>query len=113
MSTQLFGEPIPRNADPRLLKGEGAYVDDIPLTGALHSAFLRSPFARARIKSIDVSAARSYPGVVAVYTCDDIGFLDMEMPLLVPHPCLIGARTQRPLARGFVLKSLTKRACRR
>ena len=102
MSTQMFGAAIPRTADPRLLKGEGAYVDDIPLDGALHAAFLRSPIARARIGSIDVSAARSYPGVAAVYTCDNIGALDMEMPLLVPHPCLVGARTQRPLARDDV-----------
>jgi carbon-monoxide dehydrogenase large subunit len=102
MSTQMFGAPIPRNVDPRLLRGEGAYVDDIPLTGALHAAFLRSPFARARIVSIDVSAALAYPGVAAVYTCDNIGALDMELPLLVPHPCLIGARTQRPLARDDV-----------
>lgn len=102
MSTQSFGEAVQRNCDPRLLKGEGAYVDDIPLPGALHSAFLRSPFARARITSIDVAEARAHPGVAAVYTCDDIGTLDAELPLLVPHPSLTGARTQRPLARDDV-----------
>jgi CO/xanthine dehydrogenase Mo-binding subunit len=85
-----------------LLKGEGAFVDDIPLTGALHAAFVRSPFARARIKSLDVSAARSHPGVAAVYTCDDIGHLDLEMPLLIPHSSMTNARTQRPLARDEV-----------
>ena len=102
MSTQSFGEPVQRNCDPRLLKGEGAYVDDIPLPGALHAAFLRSPYARAEITSIDVAQARAHPGVAAVYTCDDIGSLDAELPLLVPHPSLTAARTQRPLARGDV-----------
>ena len=102
MSTQTFGEPVQRNCDPRLLKGEGAYVDDIPLPGALHTAFLRSPFARARITSINVHEALAHPGVAALYTCDDIGTLDTELPLLVPHPSLTGARTQRPLARDDV-----------
>src|SRR5260221_12886211 len=102
MSTRTFGARIERNIDPKLLRGEGAFVDDIPLTGVLHSAFLRSPHARARIKRIDTAAARRHPGVVAVYTCDDIGALDMAMPLLIPHPCMTDPQTQRPLARGDV-----------
>jgi carbon-monoxide dehydrogenase large subunit len=102
MSTRAFGARVQRNADPQLLKGEGAFVDDIPLAGALHAAFVRSPYARARIKSIDAAAARALPGVAAVYTADDIGTLDREMPLLIPHPSMKDARTQRPLARGDV-----------
>ena len=102
MSTRAFGSRVQRNIDPQLLKGQGAFVDDIPLTGALHVAFVRSPFARATIKSIDVSAARAHPGVAAVYTADNIGALDREMPLLIPHPSMKNARTQRPLARGEV-----------
>jgi CO/xanthine dehydrogenase Mo-binding subunit len=102
MSTRAFGARVQRNADPQLLKGEGAFVDDIPLAGALHVAFVRSPYARAQIKSIDASAARALPGVAAVYTADDIGTLDREMPLLIPHPSMKDARTQRPLARGDV-----------
>ena len=100
MSTRSFGARIERNVDPKLLRGEGAFVDDIPLTDTLHAAFLRSPHARARIGNIDVSAALRQPGVVAVYTCDDIGVLDIEMPLLIPHGCMINPQTQRPLARG-------------
>ena len=53
-----------------------------------------------RINGIDASAARVLPGVAAVYTADDIGALDLEMPLLIPHPSMKNARTQRPLARG-------------
>src|SRR5882757_4880200 len=102
MSTRTFGARIERNIDPKLLRGEGAFVDDIPLTGVLHAAFLRSPHARARIKRIDTSAAKRRVGVVAVYTCDNIGALDMEMPLLIPHPCMTNPQTQRPLARGDV-----------
>jgi CO/xanthine dehydrogenase Mo-binding subunit len=102
MSTRSFGTRVQRNIDPQLLKGQGAFVDDIPLTGALHVAFVRSPFARAKINGVDASAARAHPGVAAVYTADDIGALDREMPLLIPHPSMKDARTQRPLARGDV-----------
>ncbi|MCB1376865.1 MAG: xanthine dehydrogenase family protein molybdopterin-binding subunit [Alphaproteobacteria bacterium] len=102
MATRTFGARVQRNIDPQLLKGEGAFVDDIPLPGALHVAFVRSPYARARIKSIDLTAARALQGVAAIYTADDIGALDREMPLLIPHPSMTDARTQRPLARGDV-----------
>jgi CO/xanthine dehydrogenase Mo-binding subunit len=100
MSTRTFGESVQRNADPRLLRGEGNFVDDISLLGCLHAAFVRSNYARARIVSLDVSEARAHPDVIAVYTCDDIGECDQELPLLIPHPCIVGPKTQRPLARG-------------
>jgi aerobic carbon-monoxide dehydrogenase large subunit len=102
MSTRQFGARVERNIDPKLLRGEGAFVDDIPLTDALHVAFLRSPYARARIEGVDTTAAKRHPGVVAVYTCDDIGALDVDMPLLIPHPSMKHPKTQRPLARGDV-----------
>ncbi len=102
MSTRAFGARIERNVDPKLLRGEGAFVDDIPLTDALHVAFLRSPHARARIVKADVAAAKRHPGVVAIYTCDDIGALDLPMPLLIPHGCMTNPQTQRPLARDDV-----------
>src|SRR5690606_25323578 len=76
--------------------------DDIPLANPLHAAFVRSPYARAKVTAIDTSAARAHPGVVAVYTADDIGVIDREMPLLIPHPSMTDARTQRPLARDDV-----------
>ncbi len=102
MSTRMFGARVERNIDPKLLKGEGAFIDDIPLAGALHVAFARSIHARARITTIDVAAARKRPGVVAVYTCEDIGDLDITMPLLIPHPSMRHPKTQRPLARDEV-----------
>ncbi|MDP7344359.1 MAG: molybdopterin-dependent oxidoreductase, partial [Alphaproteobacteria bacterium] len=98
----MFGARVQRLADARLVRGEGSFIDDIPLEGALHVAFVRSPFARARILSIDCQAAREMESVAAVYTCDDLGSLDILMPLLIPHPSLSAPRTQRPLARGDV-----------
>ncbi len=102
MSTRTFGTRVKRNADPKFLKGEGSFTDDIPLEGVLHTAFVRSPFARAKIKSIDISEAEKFPGVVDVYTCDNIGELDIELPLLIPHESMKDGRTQRPLARDDV-----------
>ncbi len=102
MSTRTFGARIERNIDPKLLRGAGAFVDDIPLGKPLHVAFVRSPFARARIRSIDISAAQKHPSVAAVYTCDNIGALDIELPLLIPHASMAHPHTQRPLARGDV-----------
>ncbi|HVD00537.1 MAG TPA: aerobic carbon-monoxide dehydrogenase large subunit [Candidatus Dormibacteraeota bacterium] len=101
MSTRLFGERIARKEDDRLLRGRGRFTDDID-EGALECAFVRSPFASARIRSIDVTAARSAPGVVAVYTAADVPFGDRELPLLIPHPLLTNPRTQRCLASKVV-----------
>ncbi len=102
MSTRSFGEEVLRNEDDRLLRGQGMYVDDIDAADALHAGFVRSPFASARIVSIDCSRARELPGVHAVWTCDDIGHVDVELPLLIPHPAMTHPRTQRPLARDRV-----------
>ena len=102
MSTRTFGTRIKRNIDPKFLRGEGSYVDDINLPGALHVAFVRSPYARAKINHIDIQDAIKKDGVMAVYTCDNIGELDIELPLLIPHDCMKDARTQRPLARDDV-----------
>jgi len=102
MSTRTFGTRVKRNIDPKFLRGEGSYVDDIDLPGALHASFVRSPFARARINRIDTQDALEMDGVMAVYTCDNIGDLDIELPLLIPHDCMKDARTQRPLARDDV-----------
>ena len=61
-----------RKEDPRLIRGQGNFVDDVQLPGMLHLAILRSPVAHARIKSIDTSAAAALPGVVAVVTGADL-----------------------------------------
>jgi carbon-monoxide dehydrogenase large subunit len=77
------GQAVTRTEDLRLLTGRGRYLDDINLSGQAHAAILRSPHAHAAIKSIDASAAKSRPGVIAVFTGQDI-----EADGLAPMPCL-------------------------
>ncbi|MFI6454370.1 aerobic carbon-monoxide dehydrogenase large subunit [Streptosporangium amethystogenes] len=102
MTTKLFGEPVRRREDPRLLTGRGLYLDDLA-PGALQAAFVRSPHAHARIRDIDVSAAIEVDGLVAIYTWEDLpGALAEPLPLLIPHPALTHGRTAYPLAREIV-----------
>jgi carbon-monoxide dehydrogenase large subunit len=63
-----IGDSIKRKEDDRFIRGKGNYLDDINLPGMLHMAIHRSPFAHARIKSINTDAAQAVPGVVAVVT---------------------------------------------
>src|SRR5574339_908915 len=104
MATRYFGERIKRNEDPRLLTGQGLYVDDVDLPNMLHAAFVRSPYAHARINNIDVSQALQREGVVAVYTASDLGDYWKPGPLLVSPPpvkdIVFNEKTQVPLARA-------------
>ena len=102
MTTRWFGEPVKRNEDPRFLRGEGTYVDDIAPPGTLHAAVLRSPMAHARITRIDVSAALDLDGVDAAWTWEDLGDVFRPSPMSVPHEALLYPRTQYPLARDRV-----------
>jgi carbon-monoxide dehydrogenase large subunit len=63
---------IPRKEDARFIRGQGTFVDDISLPGMLHGAILRSPYAHARILSVDATAARAHPMVEAVLTGEDL-----------------------------------------
>lgn len=80
VATKVVGASIKRREDPRLITGEAKYLDDIQLPALTHMAILRSPYAHANIKSIDVSKAKAAPGVVAVFTGQD--FADVN-----PLPC--------------------------
>ncbi len=72
-----------RKEDPRFIQGKGHYVDDIKLPGMLFADVVRSPFAHARIKSIDTAAAKALPGVHAVLTAEDLKPLKLHwMPTL-------------------------------
>ena len=66
-----FGAAAKRKEDPALLRGQGRYIDDIHLPGMLHAAFVRSPFAHAKVGRIDKSAALAIPGVHAVLVFED------------------------------------------
>jgi carbon-monoxide dehydrogenase large subunit len=70
-TTSALGGVVRRREDPALIKGKGLYVDDVKMVGMLHVAFVRSPFAHAKIISVDTSEAAGMPGVRAVYTADD------------------------------------------
>jgi carbon-monoxide dehydrogenase large subunit len=76
---RFVGRRMPRKEDARLLTGRGTYVDDVVLPGMLHVAFHRSPIARGRIKSIDLTAAREVPGVRAVLTAEDLAAVPVQM----------------------------------
>jgi carbon-monoxide dehydrogenase large subunit len=80
MAATALGTPLKRKEDPRFITGTGTYLDDVRITGAAHAAILRSPYAHARITSMDTEAARAMPGVIAVYTGQDL----KDLPAL---PC--------------------------
>ncbi len=114
MTTKMVGAPIPRREDPRLLRGEGRYLDDLG-HDALVAAFVRSPHAHARVVEVDASGALDVEGVVAVYTYEDlldgvdpddpavaVPAVAQPLPLLIPHPALTSPRTGYPLAREEV-----------
>ncbi len=95
-TTSPFGASIKRREDPRLISGQGTYVDDIKMVGMLHLALVRSPYAHANINGVDTSAAEAADGVVAVYTgeqlADQLGSLICGWVVPdtkeVPHPPL-------------------------
>ena len=80
----MLGSPIKRREDPRLITGQATYVDDIKLLGMLHMSVLRSPYGHARINSINTEAARNHPGVVAVYTAEDLKSAVGNIAIAVP-----------------------------
>src|SRR5262245_3354491 len=69
---QGLGTSLLRKEDARFIRGQGSYIDDVKLPGMLFGALVRSPYAHARIRSIDKSKALAAPGVVAVLTADDL-----------------------------------------
>jgi carbon-monoxide dehydrogenase large subunit len=101
---RVVGKRARRIEDPSLLRGEGRYVDDIPSEGALEVAFVRSPLAHALITRLDTAAARACPGVVAVYTAEDIAPLltHARMPFGFPTDSLPRNTTPWILARDEV-----------
>ena len=94
----MIGRSVRRLEDPRRLRGEGVYVDDVRLPGLLHAAVVRSPHAHARLRGVDAAAARAAPGVAAVFTAGDLADALRPIPVrLVPDPNLL-RYLQHPLA---------------
>ena len=67
-----IGHPVRRKEDFRLLEGKGQYADDYHRPGEVYAYFLRSPNAHARLGTVDVAAAKQTPGVLGVFTYDDV-----------------------------------------
>jgi carbon-monoxide dehydrogenase large subunit len=118
----LFGSGIRRREDPRLVMGRATYTDDVKLTGMCYAAILRSPYAHARIRSVDVSAAKGFPGVIAVYTGADIRERVVPVPCawnvpncdlkIPPHP-LLADETVRYVGDGVAMVVAESRAMAR
>jgi carbon-monoxide dehydrogenase large subunit len=79
MTTDVLGAPIKRVEDPRFITGAGRYLDDIKLPGMTYMSILRSPYAHANIRSIDTASAAAMPGVLAVFTGEDIPYNPLPM----------------------------------
>jgi carbon-monoxide dehydrogenase large subunit len=92
MGAKYFGASVRRREDPRYLRGEGRFVDDIKLPGMLHAAFVRSPHAHARIVAIRTDAAKRLPGVAHVFTFADLERWMKPLPLFGAVPPGLAAR---------------------
>ncbi len=93
-TVQLVGRPLKRKEDPRILSGRSRYVDDIKLPGILHGAVLRSIYAHARIKKIDISEAMNYPGVRHIITFQEVPRESSFLPVMDMKD---GTKIERPL----------------
>ena len=101
MTTQpakLIGQRVKRREDPRLITGSSTYIDDIRLVDMLYMAILRSPYAHARIRRIDTSRAMQQPGVVAVFTGEDIMQVCAPLPMAHRIPQMVNTPKLYPLA---------------
>jgi carbon-monoxide dehydrogenase large subunit len=101
----MFGVPALRSEDPRFLRGEGRYLDNIQIPGSLHAAFVRSIMPHAKLSGVDVSVARVSPGVVGVYVASDLDLAPLPPSGTVegdPEGELEALFSREPLARGIV-----------
>jgi len=102
MTNRFIGKPLKRKEDPRLIQGISHYVDDLQLAGMHYAAFARSPYAHAKIRSVDLSKARHAPGVVLALSGADIDGAVQAVPCAAQIPDMKSAA--RPvLARNRVL----------
>ncbi|MDE0797736.1 MAG: xanthine dehydrogenase family protein molybdopterin-binding subunit, partial [Alphaproteobacteria bacterium] len=75
-----IGQGVTREEDPRLLKGRGLFVNDVNLPDQTYAIVLRSPHAHAEIGAIDTSVAAALPGVLAIYTGEDVAADNLGVP---------------------------------
>jgi carbon-monoxide dehydrogenase large subunit len=92
MGARLFGAAVRRREDPRLLRGEGRFVEDVVLPGLLHAAFVRSPHAHARLRALRTERAAALPGVRRVLAFADLARWMVPLPLFGAVPPGLAAR---------------------
>ena len=118
MTTRSIGHSVQRREDPRLVTGNGRYLDDLG-RDALAAAFVRSPHAHATITGIDITDAWEVDGVEAIYTFEDLDeLLARPLPVLFPHPALTHPRSCLAVADtvvepGVAPSSACRTRCRR
>jgi aerobic carbon-monoxide dehydrogenase large subunit len=101
-SVSVLGHEVQRREDPPLLDGSVAFLADVTVPGMLHAAFVRSTVAHGVLRTVDVSGALEWPGVVAVFTAEDLGLPDIpEWPrpdgaprAVLARPCLARERVR-------------------
>ena len=98
LPNSYIGRSVPRPNAARLLAGQGRYVDDLHLPRMLHAAFLRSPYAHARVVAIDAAAARACPGVAAVFTRAELDAVCTPWVGVLAHFAGLKSAPQGPLA---------------
>jgi len=111
MGEFALGQPVPRFEDPRLLRGGGRYVDDMVLPRMAFGHVLRSPYAHALLRAVDVAAALAAPGVVAVWTGADIADL-LGCFLLIAVSAALIAAARRSRRRRLPESEVQRRAHR-
>jgi len=100
-----IGQPVPRAEDPTLLTGRGRYTDDIALPGQVFCVMVRSPYAHGVIRGIGTEAARAMPGVLGVWTGEDLSYfapMTCGMPLKNADGSALNSTKRLPLATGKV-----------
>ena len=101
----MFGVPALRSEDPRFLRGEGRYLDNVEIPGALHAVFVRSIMPHARIDGVDVSGSLAAPGVLGAYVAADLDLAPLPPSGTVEGDAdgeLEGLFSREPLARTVV-----------
>jgi aerobic carbon-monoxide dehydrogenase large subunit len=80
--SRYVGARVRRIEDPKLIRGEGSYIDDVSPAGMLHAVFIRSPHGHARVRKIDAARARAHPGVAGVFAAADVREIQRALPVM-------------------------------
>ena len=95
----ILGNRVLRREDPKLLTSGGTYVGDLDIPGALSLTFVRSTIAHGRIERIDLAEAKAAPGVVGIFSHDDLG-----LPPMPPGMAFLNQEMTRPLLANGVVR---------